>query len=402
MKNVSNKNTSQPFGVNLAGAEFAEGYIPGEYGKHYIYPDAGELDYFKSKGLMLIRLPFKWERLQPALFGKLDKTELKQLKKFVSDAEKRRMYIILDLHNYGRRYVDGEKIIIGTKNLKVEHFADFWQKLAKEMKGYTNIYGHGLMNEPHDMEESESCWFEMAQSAITAIRKVDREKTIIVGGDDWSSAERWREQSDTLKYLIDPADKLMFEAHVYFDSDASGSYKKSYDEEGCTPERGIERVKPFVKYLEENNFKGLVGEYGVPHNDERWLETMDNFLSYLQNAGVNATYWAAGPWWGNYALRLTPNEGKDRPQMKIVEKYIETKPDCKNRDKQKWIEWDFDSPNIPKDYRDSSSGSIIASALLELCGYVDENTEKEYFTVAEKQLQTLASPCLHSKDRDKR
>ncbi|MDR1683660.1 MAG: cellulase family glycosylhydrolase [Candidatus Symbiothrix sp.] len=326
MNNTNNKSMNQPFGVNLACAEFAEGHIPGEYGKHYTYPDAKELDYFKSKGLMLVRLPFKWERLQPELFGKLDKVELDRIKNFISEADKRGMYVILDLHNYGRRYVDGKKTIIGTDNLKVEHFADFWEKLAKEMKNHTNIYGHGLMNEPHDMEESESCWFEMAQSAITAIRKMDMKKTIIVGGDDWSSAERWLEQSDTLKHLIDPANNLMFEAHVYFDNDASGGYKKSYDEEGCTPDKGVNRVKPFVEWLKENDFKGMIGEYGVPHTDERWLETMDNFLSYLQKEGVNATYWAAGPWWGNYVLRLTPTNGEDRPQMKVVEKYLYTTP----------------------------------------------------------------------------
>lgn len=330
LKDINNKSFDQPFGINLACAEFAEGHLPGEYGLHYTYPSIEELDYFKSKNLNLIRLPFKWERLQPELYGDLDTTELNRLKKVVFEAEKRDMPVILDLHNYGRRFVNGEKIIIGTGELSVVHFADFWKKMAYEMKEYSNIYGHGLMNEPHDMEESSSNWFEMAQSAINAIREVDMEKTIIVAGDDWSSAERWIQQSDTLKNLIDPAENLMFEAHVYFDSDASGSYKNSYDVEECNPEKGVERVKPFVDWLNENGFKGMIGEYGVPDNDERWFETMDKFLSYLQKEGINATYWAAGPWWGNYKLRLTPNKGEDRPQMKIVEKYSYTKNSIKN------------------------------------------------------------------------
>ena len=36
----------------------------------------------------------------------------------------------------------------------------------------------------------------------------------MVGGNDWSSAERWIEQSDTLKFLKDPANNLAFEAHL--------------------------------------------------------------------------------------------------------------------------------------------------------------------------------------------
>lgn len=319
------KKGTQPFGVNLASAEFNEANMPGVYNKHYTYPTTKELDYFKSKGLQLVRLPFKWERMQPELSGMLDPEELKRLKQFVREAREREMHVILDLHNYARRFVDGEKLVIGTPKLTVAHYADFWKKLALEMKEFNNIYGHGLMNEPHDMPSS-TAWFEMAQAAIHAIREVDMDKTIIVGGDDWSSAERWMSKSENLKYLVDPADNLMFEAHVYFDNDASGSYKKSYDEEKCSPAKGVERVAPFVKWLKENNFRGFIGEYGVPANDERWLITMDNFLDYLQQNGINATYWAAGPWWGNYKLSIEPKDGEDKPQMGIVKKYLQTHP----------------------------------------------------------------------------
>lgn len=70
------------------------------------------------------------------------------------------------------------------------------------------------MNEPHDLAP-ETKWFDMAQASINAIREVDTNTLIMVGGNDWSSAERWIEQSDTLKFLKDPANNLAFEAHVY-------------------------------------------------------------------------------------------------------------------------------------------------------------------------------------------
>lgn len=34
------------------------------------------------------------------------------------------------------------------------------------------------------------------------------------------------------------------------------------------------------------------------------------------------TYWAAGPWWGDYMYTLEPSDGKDRPQMGIISKYL--------------------------------------------------------------------------------
>ena len=84
------------------------------------------------------------------------------------------------------------------------------------------------------------------------------------------------------------------------------------------------RVKPFVEWIKQNKFHGFIGEYGIPDNDPRWNETLDLFLGYLQENGINGTYWAAGPWWDTYFMAITPKDGKDRPQMPIIEKYTST------------------------------------------------------------------------------
>lgn len=309
------------FGVNLAGAEFGgRERIPGQHKQDYSYPTIKDLEYFKEKGLHMIRLPFKWERIQPTLGGDLDPEELVRMKKFVSEAEERDMLIILDMHNYGRRNYSGKEYLIGEHGIKIKHVADAWRKLAKEFKSYSNIWGYGIMNEPHDMLDSTP-WFDIAQGIIKGIRKVDQKTTILVGGDSWSSAERWLTFSNNLKDLKDPSDNLIYEAHVYFDNDASGAYRKSYEEELATPTTGITRVAPFVNWLKEHNLRGFIGEYGVPDDDPRWLVTLDNFLKHLQENCINGTYWAAGPRWGKYRLAVAANDGKDRPQMVILEKY---------------------------------------------------------------------------------
>lgn len=318
---------AKPFGVNLAGPEFGGGQMPGEFGKQYMYPSGVDLDYFLAKGITLIRLPFKWERLQHELNGALNPQELQRLTGFMEAARERDMLVIFDLHNYARRQVDGKSVIIGTGPVTVAHLSDFWKRLASEMKSYrSNIYGFALMNEPYGLSSSSE-WFKMAQSSIYSIREVDKETTILVGGNDWSSAERWVEQSDTLKYLFDPNENLIFEAHVYFDKDASGAYRGTYDEEMASPYVGIERIQPFINWLKVNGFRGFVGEYGVPGDDDRWLEAMDHFLSYLQRNNINATYWAGGPWWGNYKLSIMPDKHGDKPQMEVFKKYLYTLPE---------------------------------------------------------------------------
>ena len=53
--------------------------------------------------------------------------------------------------------------------------------------------------------------------------------------------------------------------------------------------------------------------------------------------------------------------------------------------------WDFDSPKIPDDYKDASAAAVMASAFIELSGYVKDGSR--YLAMAERQLRTLASPA---------
>src|SRR4030095_3450839 len=59
-------------GVNLAGAEFTPTQLRGIYNTHYTYPTTAEVDYFTGKGMNIIRLPFRWERLQHSLDAAFD------------------------------------------------------------------------------------------------------------------------------------------------------------------------------------------------------------------------------------------------------------------------------------------------------------------------------------------
>jgi endoglucanase len=76
-------------GVNLAGAEFGSN-VPGVFGTDYTYPTHAEIDYYASKNLDVIRLPFLWERLQRSEFGSLDAAELSRLDDVVNYATRQR------------------------------------------------------------------------------------------------------------------------------------------------------------------------------------------------------------------------------------------------------------------------------------------------------------------------
>lgn len=321
------------FGVNMSGAEFASVY-PGVDGTHYGYPGRADIEYIKKKGFNLIRFPFRWERIQPELGGELNQAELAKMKSVVETAADLGVWVLLDMHNFGRYCVycdpdntdNNQYAIIGTAQCTVDEFCDVWKRLAVEFKDYTNIWGYDIMNEPHDMLESVP-WFDIAQAGIDAVREVDTETTIVVSGDSYSSASRWVQYSDDLKNLIDPSNNLIYQAHSYFDKDASGNYVLGYDEDGATPDIGITRLTPFVDWCKRNGKRGFVGEYGVPDSDARWLDILDKALAYLSENGINGTYWSAGPRWGDYPLSVQPTDNytKDRPQMAILEKYLKAK-----------------------------------------------------------------------------
>ena len=54
------------------------------------------------------------------------------MKELVRAAEKRDMVVILDLHNYCRRFMNNEHTLIGNNGLTIEDLASFWQAIAKE------------------------------------------------------------------------------------------------------------------------------------------------------------------------------------------------------------------------------------------------------------------------------
>lgn len=295
-------------GVNLACGEF--GSAPGVFNRDYTYPGAGQFDYCKDKGLRVVRLPIRWERVQRELMKPLEATELARLDQVVELAREREIELLFDLHNYARYH--GK--LIGTDKVAIEAFADFWRRFADHYRDESAVFAYGLMNEPHS---TRGRWPAAAQAAIDAIRSVDMRHTISVCGDGWSGAHSWKKINNDF-VLNDPACNLVYEAHQYFDRDNSGRYGRSYDESGAYPTIGVDRLTPFVQWLKEHDARGFLGEFGVPDSDPRWLVVMDNFLAAMKANEIGGTYWAAGPWWGDYPLSVEPRHGKDRPQMAVL------------------------------------------------------------------------------------
>jgi hypothetical protein len=140
-------------GVNLAGAEFAAdaAHLPGTYSTDYAYDSSSAISTIATYGHKIIRVPFRWERIQPTRNAALDATELSRLTAVVTAANSAGMKVVLDVHNYGRYIVSGgAELVLGT-DIPAADLVDLWTRLSTAFKGNPGVYAYGLMNEPHDL-----------------------------------------------------------------------------------------------------------------------------------------------------------------------------------------------------------------------------------------------------------
>ncbi len=305
-------------GVNLAGAEFGEGVLPGTYGTDYTYPTHGEVDYFTAKGMNTFRLPFRWERLQPTQNAAFNAAEQARLDDFVDYATTKGAFVVLDPHNYARYF----GTIIGQGNVPASAFADFWTRLANRYKNNRKVI-FGLMNEPHDMPTE--LWRDDANAAIAVIRAAGAANLILVPGNGYTGAHSWLQNwygtpnGTVMLTVSDPLNNFAFDAHQYLDGDSSGS-----SEICVSPTVGAERLAAFTNWLRQNNRRGFLGEFAGGRNANCYaaLNNMLNYVDANRDVWLGWTYWAAGPWWSEYIFTIEPTNCPtncaDRPQMAIL------------------------------------------------------------------------------------
>jgi len=235
-------------------------------------------------------------------------SDVKLLKEQVACAKRCDSKVILDVHNYGAYWLGGaarKKFGIGASDVTTAHFADLWSKLSEIFASDPTVEAYGLMNEPIDVVDD---WHAISKSTVQAIRARKDDKLILIGGKKYSSAHTWAIDNGERTWIDDG--NVVYEAHCYFDASNSGEYKQSFEQEYGFDQRiafrGPDRLAPFVKWCRANGARGFIGEFGVPHNDERWLTVLDRFLEALDREGIASCYWAAGEWWGDYPLSIQP------------------------------------------------------------------------------------------------
>ena len=245
---VLEDHLSRRRGVSVAGGEFSihepisttnedfSNENPGTYNTDYHYDSQATFDYLASRGVRMVRIPFRWERIQPEPGGPLRRSEVALLRGVIQRAGAAGLEVVLDMHNYGGYYRDrdgvGVRCTVGSPGCTIADFADVWRRIAMRLGGY-RVVGYGIMNEPvalksvGDLSPSR-VWRKASRAAVNAIRRLGDGTVVLVPGYHWATLREWTTWNPRPWVR---GDRVVYEAHHYWDSDHSGTYARSYADE---------------------------------------------------------------------------------------------------------------------------------------------------------------------------
>lgn len=316
-------------GVNFAGMANSGHALPGDLGTHYrSILDRPGIDYLEmhvghlNGEPWLARLPILMERMFDIMSDGsyvMRQSYMNELMDVIDAIHARNGQCLIDVHNYCRWFVPTTQALLdagfvpqsSTVNgvtysachVPIGHplcpvnytmFKDMWKQIAYRLSLYEGVWGYGLMNEPNGTPQTD--WFSHIQDCIHKVREVDAKHWILVGGGGWSTAKYWRAQSDQLKNLVDPADKLMFEAHQYPDGpEGTDGGKWNTPTTPIDPVARVNDWRDWILWLQENNLRGVAGEFGGPGTTTGMQEYFTALYDLFEQHRIPCFQWLAGP-----------------------------------------------------------------------------------------------------------
>ena len=304
-------------GVNLSGAEFSSKRLPGSLFKDYLYPSQQDLRYFKQAGMNIVRVPFRWERLQRQINTPLESADLEQLQRVVGWAKELDICVLLDMHNYGSYF--GHPL--GSAEAPVTAFIDVWLRLHQAFDDPATT-AFGLMNEPAAIPVP--AWLKIAQETVLALRKAGAKNLLMVPSGRWSGAHEWTKIHDGVsaasefRHFRDPLNNFVIELHQYADANFSGTGRTCIE-----AARLRSLMSQVTSWAIQEKKRFFLGEFGANTSAE-CLTALRTLAESMQDptAWLGWTYWAAGPWWGSYPYSIQPTNNREAAQLTQLRQFL--------------------------------------------------------------------------------
>jgi endoglucanase len=236
------------------------------------YITAADIHFLKTSGMNSIRIPFNYRIFTSENYmGQNNPNRgFELLDRVVKWCKAEGLYVILDMHcapggQTGDNIDDGYGYPFLFKSAASQQLtAEIWHKIANHYKNETTVMGYDLLNEPiatfFNADEFNPYLEPVYKQITKAIRSVDKNHILFIGGAQWDS---------NFKIFGKPFDsKLVYEFHKYW----------------TEPEQKV--IQDYVDFRDKNNVPIYCGETG--ENKDEWVHT---FKVLLEKNNIGWHYW---------------------------------------------------------------------------------------------------------------
>lgn len=255
----------------LVGPDFTADFWK-QFKDNYITRD--DIAFIKECGANTIRIPFNYRLFTDEYYmGSASADEgFTRIDSVVGWCRELGLHVILDMHDapggqtgdniddsYGYPWLfESEK----SRTL----FCDIWKRIAEHYKNEPVVLGYELCNEPvapyfENEDYLNSCLEPLYKKAVAAIREVDTNHIVLLGGPQWNT---------NFKVFKDSKfdDKIMYTCHRY------------------GGEATAESIHNYIAFRDSTNLPMYMGEIG--HNTSEW---QSSFSKIMQDNNIGYTFW---------------------------------------------------------------------------------------------------------------
>jgi hypothetical protein len=239
------------------------------------YITEADIRFIASTGANTIRLPFNYKLFTDEDYMGLTNNRgegFRWIDKVVEWCRKTGLYLILDMHDCpgsqtGDNIDDGFGYPWLFESEKSQLlFCDIWQQIARRYRNETVILGYELMNEPiahyfKNKEELNQRLEPLYKRAVKAIRSVDRNHVVLLGGARWNS--------DFFMFSDWTFDNnIMYTCHRY------------------GGEATAKAINDYISFRDKTGLPMYMGEIG--HNTNQW---QSDFVKVMKDNNIGYTFW---------------------------------------------------------------------------------------------------------------
>ena len=250
-----------------------------------------DIQFIKNTGANTIRLPFHYKLFTDEDFMGLTANQdgFARVDSVVEWCREADLYLILDMHDApGGQTGDNIDDSYGypwlfESEASQQLYCDIWRKIADRYKNEPVILGYELFNEPiapyfPNMEELNGKLEDIYKKGVAAIREVDNNHIILLGGAQWNG---------NFKPFKDSKfdDKIMYTCHRY----------------GGDPTK--DDIQTIIDFRDSVNLPMYMGEIG--HNTDEWQAA---FCQTMRENNIGYTFWPYKKMDGSSFVGITPPE----------------------------------------------------------------------------------------------